>query len=133
MDVTGEDEWSDWEDEDIPARSLFEDKLLPSAKEALKYDSDTYDFDLFALRTKLGLDFYGCVKLVNYVRTEVSCASGGGLKDVVSDIEAAVIASKGEAFADERFLRPALEDDALLLSLEELLLQGDNQDNDEDD
>lgn len=32
MDVTGEDEWSDWEDEDIPARSLFEDKLLPSAK-----------------------------------------------------------------------------------------------------
>lgn len=30
--VTGEDEWSDWEDEDIPARSLFEDKLLPSAK-----------------------------------------------------------------------------------------------------
>ncbi|CAM9453354.1 unnamed protein product [Ectocarpus sp. 6 AP-2014] len=110
MDVTGEDEWSDWEDEDIPARSLFEDKLLPSAKarsafcalEALKYDSDTYDFDLFALRTKLGLDFYGCVKLVNYVRTEVSSASGGGLKDVAASIEAAVVASKGEAFADER-------------------------------
>ncbi|CAN0484394.1 unnamed protein product [Ectocarpus sp. 12 AP-2014] len=133
MDVTGEDEWSDWEDEDIPARSLFEDKLLPSAKEALKYDSDTYNFDLFVLRTKLGLDFYGCVKLVNYVRAEVSSASGGGLKDVAADIEAAVVASKGEAFADERFLRPALEDDALLLSLEELLLQGDNQDDDEDD
>lgn len=32
MDVTGEDEWSDWEDEDIPARSLIEDKTLPSAK-----------------------------------------------------------------------------------------------------
>lgn len=30
--MTGEDEWSDWEDEDIPAKSLFEDKLLPSAK-----------------------------------------------------------------------------------------------------
>ncbi|CAB1107781.1 unnamed protein product [Ectocarpus sp. CCAP 1310/34] len=81
----------------------------------------------------MGLDFYGCVKLVNYVRTEVSSASGSRLKDVAAGIEDAVVASKGEAFADERFLRPALEDDALLLSLEELLLQGDNQDNDEDD
>ena len=32
MDITGEDEWSDWEDDDIPARSLLEDKMLPSAK-----------------------------------------------------------------------------------------------------
>ena len=36
MDVTGEDEWSDWEDEDIPAKSLFEDKTLPSAKASSK-------------------------------------------------------------------------------------------------
>ena len=32
MDITGEDEWSDWEDDDMPARSLLEDKMLPSAK-----------------------------------------------------------------------------------------------------
>lgn len=32
MDVTGEEEWSDWEDEDIPAQSLFEEKMLSSAK-----------------------------------------------------------------------------------------------------
>lgn len=49
-----------------------------------------------------GLDFYGCVKLVNYVRTEVSSASGGVLKDVAAGIEAAVVTSKGGAFADER-------------------------------
>lgn len=35
MDVTGEDEWSDWEDEDIPAKSLIEDLTLPSAKASL--------------------------------------------------------------------------------------------------
>lgn len=32
MDITGEDEWSDWEDDDMPARSLLEDKMLASAK-----------------------------------------------------------------------------------------------------
>eukprot|EP00752_Nemacystus_decipiens_P010411 g9278.t1 len=123
MDVTGEDEWSDWEDEDIPARSLIEDKTLPSAKEALKHDVDAHGFDLLAIRTKLGLDFYGCVKLVNYIRTEVAAGSEP------KAIESAVVSSEGSAFADEKYLRPALEDDALLLSLEELLLKGDN-DND---
>lgn len=32
MDLTGEDEWSDWEDEETPAQSLLEDRMLPSAK-----------------------------------------------------------------------------------------------------
>eukprot|EP00903_Cladosiphon_okamuranus_P008475 g8142.t1 len=127
MDVTGEDEWSDWEDEDIPARSLIEDKTLPSAKEALKHDVDAHGFDLLAIGTKLGLDFYGCVKLVNYVRTEVAAGSNA------KAIEAAVVSSQGSAFADEKYLRPALEDDALLLSLEELLLNGDNENENGDD
>ncbi|CAN0115742.1 unnamed protein product [Scytosiphon promiscuus] len=137
MDITGEDEWSDWEEEDVPARSLFEEKVLPSAKEALKYDNDTYDFDLLAIRTKLGLDFYGCVKLVNFVRTEVASAesdggSGGDPKAVAAGVEEAVLSSRGGAFSDEKYLRPALEDDALLLSLEELLLQGSDDADDGD-
>ena len=32
MDVTGEEDWSDWEGDDVPARSLLENKILPSAK-----------------------------------------------------------------------------------------------------
>lgn len=31
-DITGEDEWSDWENEEIPAKSLLEDRILPSAQ-----------------------------------------------------------------------------------------------------
>lgn len=64
-----------------------------------------------------GLDFYGCVKLVNYVRTEVASgsdtaapapapSSGDGLKDAAKAaakaVEAAAISSKGGAFSDEK-------------------------------
>ena len=43
-----------------------------------------------------GLDFYGCVKLVNYVRTEIAAGSAA------KAIEAAVVSSQGSAFADEK-------------------------------
>lgn len=40
MDPTGEDEWSDWEDEETPVQSLLESKVLPSAKVSHVDDHD---------------------------------------------------------------------------------------------
>jgi hypothetical protein len=54
------------------------------------------------------LDFYATIKLVNYIRSEV--LSGHATPDV----------SKPEAWADDKYLQPALADDALLFSLDEL-------------
>jgi type I protein arginine methyltransferase len=54
------------------------------------------------------LDFYGLIKLVNYIRSEVKV--GNENPDVTST-----------AFLeDDKYLRPVLEDDALLFSLDEL-------------
>lgn len=54
--------------------------------------------------TGAGLDFYGCVKLVNYVRTEMSGSAGAveDLKVAAAAIETAVVSSQGGVFADER-------------------------------
>jgi protein arginine N-methyltransferase 3 len=40
--------WDDWvsDDAEQPCRSLFDDKLLPSAREALAHDKSVHDFDL---------------------------------------------------------------------------------------
>lgn len=55
-----------------------------------------------------GLDFFGTIKLINYIRTEVR--DGNERPDV----------SSKALFEDDRFLRPVLDDDPLLYSLDEL-------------
>lgn len=55
-----------------------------------------------------GLDFLDMIKLVNYVRTQVK--SGNKTPDVSTKAQ----------FDDDAYLKPVLEDDALLYSLDDL-------------
>ena len=57
----------------------------------------------------IGLDFYGAVKLVNYLRSEFL---GGKTKPQV--LSKAV-------FEDDKYLKPVLEDDALLIGLDDVI------------
>lgn len=54
------------------------------------------------------LDFYASIKLVNYIRAEVKA---GKERPDVSD---------PASWADDKYLQPTLEDDALLFGLDEL-------------
>ncbi|KAJ6256293.1 Apyrase [Drechslerella dactyloides] len=63
-----------------------------------------HGFDWHATVKKLGLDFYGKVKLVNYLRKNQSAK----LDTLTLD-----------DFASEEYLQPALEDDPLLLELDD--------------
>lgn len=56
----------------------------------------------------VGLDFLDTIKLVNYVRSEVK--AGNKTPDVSSKAK----------FADDAFMKPVLEDDALLYSLDDI-------------
>jgi protein arginine N-methyltransferase 3 len=56
----------------------------------------------------LGLDFYGRIKLVNYIRSEVK---RGDIKPDVSSLS---------KFTDEKYLQPILPDDGVLFSLDDL-------------
>ena len=64
------------------------------------------------------LDFMGMVKLVNYVRSEV--AAGNALPDV----------SASAAFRDDHYLKPVLDDDALLYSLNDIIEEGYDSEHD---
>jgi hypothetical protein len=57
---------------------------------------------------RLGLDFYATIKFVNFIRAEI--LSGKDRPDV----------SDAAAWADDKFLQPVLEDDALLFTLDDL-------------
>jgi protein arginine N-methyltransferase 3 len=64
--------------------------------------------------TDADLDFYGRIKLVNYIRSEVK--SGNAHPDVSSTAK----------FAEDKFLMPVLEDDALLYLLDDLNMDEPN-------
>lgn len=46
--------------------SLFDDKVFPDATSMLNYCKEKFNFDFVATRDRLGLDFYGSIKLVNF-------------------------------------------------------------------
>jgi protein arginine N-methyltransferase 3 len=61
-----EEAWSDWVSDSANARqckSLFEDKLLASATEALDYDKRTHGFDLNSFCGEKGSQIpLGCIR-----------------------------------------------------------------------
>lgn len=52
--------------EEISVVSLFDDKTFPDASSMLAYCKDKFGFDFLGVRDSLGLDFHGCVKLINF-------------------------------------------------------------------
>ena len=102
--------WQDIEDdtEDVKIVSLFDDRTFSTATEMLHYCKDHHDFDIWHIRKVLNLEFLDLIKLVNYVRTNVK--SGNLKPDVTSKLP----------FDDDKYLKPVLEDDALLYNLDDI-------------
>ncbi|BCR84822.1 protein arginine methyltransferase RmtB [Aspergillus chevalieri] len=107
-DVTDEEGWEDLEpdqEEFEPIVGLFSDKIYPDVNAMLQESKDKHDFDLRKIQKEFDLDFIGLIKLVNYIRSEVK--AGNTAPDV----------SSTDKFDDEAYMKPVLEDDALLYSL----------------
>ena len=110
LEEQDEQGWEDVEEdrEDVQIKCLFDDKTFSSATEMLKYCKESHDFDIWKLRRDLNLEFLDLIKLVNYIRTQVQ--SGDTKPDISSKAQ----------FEDEKYLKPVLEDDALLYSLDDI-------------
>ncbi|KAF5019662.1 hypothetical protein F66182_8324 [Fusarium sp. NRRL 66182] len=106
-----EGEWLDLEsdEESIPITSFFGTQTFPTVAAMLEDSSQNHKFDFAGCVQNLQLDFHGAVKLVNFVRDHVK--NGSPLpKDITAkDLE------------DDKYLRPVLENDALIFSLDEVL------------
>lgn len=79
-DSEGSEGWNDVNEgddelESLEIVSLLDDKVFPDAASMLAHCKDKHNFDFVATRDRLGLDFYGSIKLVNF---SVSHPSGSG-------------------------------------------------------
>ncbi|KAF9450547.1 protein arginine N-methyltransferase [Macrolepiota fuliginosa MF-IS2] len=106
---TGEDDdqnWDDWVSDSIEKQeclSLFDDIKLASVKEAIAYDTENHAFDLDQVCSRLGLDFHGRIRLINYLR-----------RNKISAQQAHSITGKEDWFSSDEYLVPVLENDPLL-------------------
>jgi hypothetical protein len=102
-----------------------------SPEEAYERIRKDHGLDFKGLIAEWQLDFYGSVKLVNYVRSK-SPMLGGGFADVTDDGELELFTKSGEvvatlthsasergsgAWQSHKWLTPTLEDDGLLTGL----------------
>ncbi|KAJ5095333.1 hypothetical protein NUU61_004689 [Penicillium alfredii] len=110
-DTSNEEGWEDVEPEDDsqPVVGLFSEEVFPDVRSMLKDSKENHHFDLPKIQKELDLEFLDMIKLVNYVRSQVK--AGNKTPDV----------STKAKFADDAYLKPTLEDDALLYSLDDIL------------
>ncbi|KAJ5211663.1 Ribosomal protein arginine N-methyltransferase rmt3 [Penicillium cinerascens] len=109
-DSGNEEGWEDVEpdDESQPVVGLFTEQVFPDVRSMIEDCKEKHNFDLLKIQKDLGLDFLDTIKLVNYVRSEVK--AGNKTPDVSSKVK----------FADDAYMKPVLEDDALLYSLDDI-------------
>ncbi|RPB10885.1 S-adenosyl-L-methionine-dependent methyltransferase [Morchella conica CCBAS932] len=110
-DVESENEegWEDAEpdnEEESPVVCLFCPNTFPAPNKLFEHCGESHGFDFVKTKEELELDFYGTIKLVNYIRSETKASR---VPDFTS-----------RAFLDDdKFLQPVLEDDTLLFSLDD--------------
>jgi type I protein arginine methyltransferase len=102
--------WEDVEPEEVlePVVSLLDDQIFSDVSSMLLHCKDKYNFDFLQIRNEFALDFYGTIRLVNYIRSEVKAG------------RAVTPSLPKEVLEDDRYLKPVLEDDALLFNLDDL-------------
>jgi protein arginine N-methyltransferase 3 len=83
-------------------RALFGETVYPSPEAALAAAKEE-GFDLMATATKLGLDLYGRMRLINLIR-----------RDGLAAAEVAKIETGDERLKDDQLLIPVVPDDPLL-------------------
>ncbi|OEL26192.1 putative protein arginine N-methyltransferase 3 [Dichanthelium oligosanthes] len=139
----GEEGWADWcSDGDDAAGGLL--CLFCS----LQFDADSslfehcvaeHRFDFHRIVKELGLDFYGCIRLINFVRSKVAenkcCSCGQAFSsntELCSHLHALEnYQIEGKVpWEDDVYLKPFMEDDPLLHSLS---MEDDEEEEEEED
>ncbi|KAG1047676.1 hypothetical protein G6F43_009892 [Rhizopus delemar] len=104
--------WDDWseEEEEQQVQCLYCKDISPSAKEVLQHMKSAHTFDFQNTRKTLQLDFYQCIRLINYVRYKVQ-------ED--ASYSCTTFDKNDSFFKDDKYLQPVLENDPLLFAFED--------------
>ncbi|KVH93500.1 probable protein arginine N-methyltransferase 3 [Cynara cardunculus var. scolymus] len=141
VDVDDEQNWEDWtaegegEDDDLELLCLFCDSKYSSANSLFEHCHSSHSFDFGSIRTTMKLDFYGCFKLLNYVRSQVArnqCWSCGSICQSRQELqdhlhEQSGFESNNLPWDNDMYLKPYMEEDHLLYSF------GEDEEVDDDD
>lgn len=127
IDVEDEDDNDNWSDADEEenlsekqdVKCIFTDATFSSAKTYFVFLKEKYNFDIWNLvHIDLKLDFFGYVKLINYLRTSYSQFPPPTVEKLIE---------LKDVWNDDKYLKPALSDDLLL----QFMIDEDNDDNDD--
>lgn len=135
-----EEGWDDWcsDGEDVGGGllCLFCSSSFDSESSLFEHCAAEHCFDFHMIVKELGLDFYSCIKLINFVRSKVaekkcwSCgqafSSNTELCSHLHTVENCLIEGK-VPWEDDVYLKPFMEDDSLLHSLS---IDDDDEDGD---
>ncbi|KAJ2160403.1 hypothetical protein GGF46_002293 [Coemansia sp. RSA 552] len=113
---TQDDRWDDWEGEemDMPMKCLFCAQMFQGTSDLFQHAKEAHRFDFLQARADLKLDFYQCMRVINYIRTQ-------GLRDPGFGSASGFSIDGTEAFlSDDAYLAPAIPDDSLLYALDDL-------------
>ncbi|KAM4720800.1 protein arginine N-methyltransferase 3 [Rhinophrynus dorsalis] len=105
-DLSDDGDDAAWEDEEgdtkAEVRCLFCERLFISAEEAFSHCKSQHQFNIHSVVRKYSLDFYGYIKLINFVRA-TGCTA-----------ESLDKVSGPQPWDKEEFLMPVIKDDPLL-------------------
>uniref|UniRef100_A0A7C8ZEK9 C2H2-type domain-containing protein n=1 Tax=Opuntia streptacantha TaxID=393608 RepID=A0A7C8ZEK9_OPUST len=129
--------WEDWNadesedngdgDGDSEFKCLFCESNFGSCGSFFEHCASVHYFDFAGIKKSLDLDFYGCVKLVNYIRRMVArntCWSCGqqcmSIEELQNHLHEPSISKELKQFwDDEKYLQPFREGDSLLYSFDQ--------------
>ncbi|KAI9313043.1 S-adenosyl-L-methionine-dependent methyltransferase [Dichotomocladium elegans] len=112
-----EENWDDWEREDqydSAPKCLFCAETFEMPEEAFQHCQQMHGFDFLAVKRSLNLDFYKCIRMINYIRKQVL------LRPELAGTKDFVLTGNEDFWENDEFLQPVMEDDALLFAFEEL-------------
>nr|XP_002127404.1 protein arginine N-methyltransferase 1 [Ciona intestinalis] len=111
IDADSDKDWSDEEDCDDVGQNqvvncIFTEKSFPSAKSYFLNLKSTQGFDIWNIvHLELSLDFFGYVKLINFLRSSYNGKAPPSIKELKEN---------REIWDQEKYLKPVVEDDLLL-------------------
>ncbi|KAJ1975005.1 hypothetical protein H4R34_004502 [Dimargaris verticillata] len=107
--------WDDWEDPaDLELQCLFCSTLYPNAVVLFDHCKADHAFDFVAIRAQLQLDYYQCIRLLNYIREQVHKQPGLMATSPLT-------VTKDAAFLEnDQYLKPVLPNDELLMCFDDV-------------
>ncbi|KAK9463269.1 S-adenosyl-L-methionine-dependent methyltransferase [Lipomyces oligophaga] len=103
------------DDDETRPVCLFCKQTFEDASQVWKHCIEQHDFDFYDVTAHLNLDFFGKVKLINYVRSQVRSGMSIDLGSATGFLQ------------DENYMKPVLQDDALLFGIDDNEVDGNGK------